>query len=136
LVNSGTVTLNHQSGIFSAPGGLTIQLGTYALNGGTIANTTITLSGGALTFSGSANNLLSGVAINGNVTLGKTRVWGGLTLNGTATLGITGSSISFEGSQSLNSGIIRGTNVGGGAFRTLNVNAGDTLTIAPGASLR
>src|SRR4029079_4278679 len=45
LLNSATATINHTAGTFTATGAMDLSAGTYALNGGTISNSKINISG-------------------------------------------------------------------------------------------
>ena len=69
-LSSANATISHTAGTFTATGAIAISAGTYQLNGGTISNTVISPSGsGNLLIGASTANLLSGVTINGDLTL-------------------------------------------------------------------
>jgi hypothetical protein len=59
-LNSANATLDHTAGTLTAP--INLDAGTYQLNGGTIANSTVTISGGSLVVQ---NGTLNGVTVNG-----------------------------------------------------------------------
>jgi hypothetical protein len=69
LINSVDATLARMSGTFTATGAINLGAGVYRLSGGTISNTTINSTGGALAVAAFNANLLSGVTINGDLTL-------------------------------------------------------------------
>ena len=88
-LNSANATINHTAGTFTATGAIAISAGTYQLNGGTISNTVINPSGSGIFLIGASTaNLLSGVTINGDLTLNTSAVTriAGATTFGTAHL--------------------------------------------------
>ena len=122
-------------GTLTNDGTITVDSTSTMATGGTIAGGTITTQDGA----GIANETLDGVTIDGDFQVvggNAAGVTGGLTLDGTATLG--GSStfgyLEFSGSQTLGG---TGTVVfsGTGPYNALGVASG-TLTIGPGITVR
>ena len=69
LLNSAEATVNHTGGTFGASGAITLSAGTFQLNGGTISSTIIDVAGGTLAITANVNNLLTGVTVNGDLTL-------------------------------------------------------------------
>ncbi|HEX2475742.1 MAG TPA: hypothetical protein VHK01_13405, partial [Lacipirellulaceae bacterium] len=104
LLNSVDATLAHMSGTFTATGAISLGAGAYRLSGGTISNTTINSTGGALAIAAFNANLLNGVTMNGDLTLnvtdGRTRIAGGTTFN-TAHLAATNVGVGFAPGQTL-----------------------------------
>jgi hypothetical protein len=104
LTLAGLGTINRSGGTISLGGNLDLQGGTWALNagtgswslvGGVVRNGTLGESGGAELIFTNAGGALSGMTVNGPLDLSRqqsanVRVYGGLTLNGTATLGDAG----------------------------------------------
>ena len=72
LLSSASATLSQTSGALTATGAITLSAGTFQLNGGTISNTTVNLTGGTLIIGANPGNLLSGVTVNGDLTLNTT----------------------------------------------------------------
>ena len=72
LLSSANATLSQTSGTFTATGAITLSAGTFQLNGGTISNTTVNVTGGTLVIAANTGNLLSGVTVNGDLTLNTT----------------------------------------------------------------
>ena len=66
LLSSANATLNQTSGTFTATGAITLSAGTFQLNGGTISNTTVNVTGGTLAIAANSANLLTGVTVNGD----------------------------------------------------------------------
>ncbi|MDQ6654726.1 MAG: PEP-CTERM sorting domain-containing protein [Verrucomicrobiota bacterium] len=110
LLSSASATLNHTAGTFTATNGISLNAGTYHLNGGTISNTTITPSGtGVLSVAANGNNLLTGVTVNGDLTLSdnfaSTRIGGGTTFT-TVHLSGANSELGFQPGQTLSGTIL------------------------------
>ncbi|MBS0660590.1 MAG: FecR domain-containing protein [Verrucomicrobia bacterium] len=142
-------TINNSGGTVNITGafnntGLTTTLpasaGTFTLNGGTITGGTLNVapsSGAAgLALTGSSNNILSGVRVVGDLTLGSAstlRLNSGSTFQGNVTLGGANASVSveqtatFAGPLTLNLGA---TSV------TFGVGGGNTLTLGSAVTAR
>ncbi|MHC5029016.1 MAG: Ig-like domain-containing protein, partial [Planctomycetota bacterium] len=115
----------------------TIQVdSTFSFNGGTLIGATVVpgKNGEMPQFSGSNANILNGVTLNGDVTLGGSqimRVQNGLTLNGTVTLAASAARMLFQGDQALGgAGEVHFANPNGTTY-IRNV-APTTLTIGAG----
>ena len=72
-IDSGDATLVHTAGIFTANGAINLNNGTYQLRGGTIANSVVNQSGGALTFAGEAYSSFDDTTVNGDLTISNAR---------------------------------------------------------------
>lgn len=73
VLNSVNATLSQTSGTLIATGAITLSTGTYQLQGGTITNTTLNETGGTLAIRANNANLLSGVTVNGDLSLNTDR---------------------------------------------------------------
>jgi hypothetical protein len=118
--------------------------GSWAINGGTVRNGSVSTSGGAQLVFGSGT--LDGVTVNGDLDIGRqdnganVSVVNGLTLNGTAYLGNPTNNwwgqLAFVGTQTLNGtgSIVFGNQ---GACNAVRVETGGSiLTIGPGVTIR
>ena len=109
LLNSATATLNQTAGTFTATGAIALSAGTFQVNGGTISNTIVNVTGGTLAFASDVNNLLSGVTVNGDLTLNTivavTKIAGGTTF-ATAHLAANATSLGFAPGQTLSGTIL------------------------------
>ena len=147
ITNNGTIsalnggTLQLQSNLAGSPAGqLVAGAGSLILQQGvTISGIVNTSGSGNLRPSGSGNNFLSGVTLNGNLDMaGATateRVVNDLVLNGTINVN-NSSLINFEGNQTLsgNGSIVFGSTA---ANNRVGVDGGNkTLTLASGVTLR
>ncbi|MDQ6622854.1 MAG: hypothetical protein M3Y86_05140, partial [Verrucomicrobiota bacterium] len=104
LLSSANATLNHTANTFTATNGISLNAGTYRLNGGTISNTVVNVSGGTLAGAANNGNLLTGVTVNGDLTLSasgaRTKIAGGTTFT-TAHLSGVNTSLGFAPGQTL-----------------------------------
>ena len=148
VTNNGTIsalnggTLQLQTNLTGTPGGqLVAGAGSVILQQGvTISGIVNTSGGGNLRASGSGNNYLSGVTLNGNLDMAGAaateRVVGSLVLNGIIDVN-NGSLLNFEGNQTLsgNGSIVFGGT--GGSNNRVGVDGGSkTLTVANGFTIR
>ncbi len=108
-LNSANATLSHTAGTLTATGAINLTAGTFQLNGGTIANTTVNVGGGTLNVADNAANLLTGVTVNGDLTLNSnsahTKLAGGTTFN-TAHLAEFQAALGFAPGQTLSGTIL------------------------------
>jgi hypothetical protein len=134
-INSSSVTLDHRAGALSVGGVVDLLSGTYSLEGGTLRNATLNLLGGTFTVHGNTDNLLDNVTVNGSFAPHFLRLANGLTLNGTLSLLGNTSQLSFDGSQTVNGGIIE---FGNPTFdpRSVMISRGSTLTLSPSTIVR
>ena len=128
-ISSANATLNHTGGTFTATGAIAILAGAYQLNGGTISNTVINPSGtGSLLFGANNGNLLSGVTVNGDLTLNtasaRTRIGGGTTFT-TAHLAANSAELGFATGQTLTGTILFEGAGTGGRFVSMNGTPGN-----------
>lgn len=137
-ISSANATLNHTAGVFTATNGIAVSAGALQMNGGTISNTTINLSGtGSLTFM-NAFSLLTGVTVNGELTLGPNtglvKIEGGTTF---ATARITGgnSEMGFAPGSIMNSTILFAGAVANERYVSMNGTPG-TFTIGASGVIR
>jgi PEP-CTERM motif len=127
LLNSANATLAHTAGTLTATGAINVSAGTYQLSGGTITDTTVNVTGGTLAITANSNNLLTGVTVNGDLTLNagnaRTKLAGSTTFNtahlieSQSLLGIVpgyslGGTISFEGPSSTSRAVVMDTTPG------------------------
>ncbi len=108
-VGSAAATLNDTGGTLTALSGITLSAGTLNLNGGTIANTTINVTGGSLVIAANQGNLLNAVTVNGDIMLSGTssvtKIDGGTTFNN-AHLAAASTDLSFAPNQTLGGSIL------------------------------
>ncbi len=151
-INSGTITADTPQTVETltcaggtVTGGAVITANvSVVLQGGTIKNSTVTVSGGTILLLTGSSGTLDGVTVNGDLDVGLTNnnanltILNGLTLNGTARLGIADGTkygyMSFVGSQTLsgNATVL----FGGHAANGLVVNlSGTTLTLGSGVTV-
>jgi hypothetical protein len=133
----GTVNIATTLDLGGSSQTLNAATGDWRLNGGTIRNGTLNLSGGSLLFDGSCSNRLANLTINGQIALsGSTTsrfIWNSVTLNGGVTqTGSAALSVGFEGSQTL-TGVWN--NSTSNSSLTLEMQTAGTLTIAQNASI-
>jgi hypothetical protein len=135
LIDAAPATVSVTGGTFTATQGLTVNGGTFLLDGGTLANTTIGGTGGQVTFkSGELDGvtLARDALVNVSPIPAQFAVRNGLTLNGGATLTLSvtggGNTVRFQGTQTLGG---NGTLVLGGGW---TVQSG-TLTIGAGVTV-
>ena len=135
LLNSATATLNQTAGTFTATGAIALSAGTFQVNGGTISNTIVNVTGGTLAFAADVNNLLSGVTVNGDLTLNTivavTKIAGGTTF-ATAHLAANATSLGFAPGQTLSGTILFEGAVAGTRHVELNGTAGSFTIGATG----
>ena len=138
LMSSANATLNHTAGTFTATNGISLNAGTYSLNGGTISNSVVNVSGGAFVVASNGNNLLSGVTVNGDLTLNttsaRTKIEGGTTFS-TAHLSGNSSGLGFAPGQTLSGTILFDGATGGPRFVEMNGTAG-AFTIGASGVIR
>ncbi len=135
-LNSSKATLNHTAGTFQVLGVADLVAGTYSLNGGTIAGGTWNAAPGTFVVTSNVNNRLDGVTFNGDLNLSaasaRLNIANGLALNGTATLGGSGATLSFEGTQAFDNTTIRFDGATTGT-KYLTVGTGGALTLGSNA---
>ena len=109
LLNSASATVNQTAGTFTATGAITLSAGIFQVNGGTISNTMVNVTGGTLVIAANPSNLLSGVTVNGDLTLNAssavTMIAGGTTF-ATAHLAASGVDLAFAPGQTLSGTIL------------------------------
>src|SRR4051794_2993614 len=137
LLSSADATLNPTAGTFTATNGISLNAGIYRLNGGTISNTVVSVSGGTLDVAGNSSNLLSGVTVNGDLsfsaTSARTRIGGGTTFT-TAHLSGVNAELGFQPGQTLSGTILfEGAN---GGTRYVNMNGAGSFTIGSTGVIR
>ncbi|MEQ1828473.1 MAG: pre-peptidase C-terminal domain-containing protein, partial [Pirellula sp.] len=158
---SGLGTINRTGGTINLGGTLDLQAGTWNLNaatgswnllGGTVKNGTIIETSGSLLVMTSNGGVFSGITVNGDLDMTRQtnttlRVYGGLVLNGTMSLGDTAGSTYgriYFGDSSNPAGSLMGTGtvVFGGHSANFIMNdsnqtvAAGTLTIGPNILVR
>lgn len=108
-LNSANATLAITAGTFTANTGVDLTAGSLLLNGGTIANTIINATPGALNIAANTSNLLSGVTVNGNLNLSAesaaVKIAGGSTFT-TARLASRKTTLGFAPGHTLNGTVI------------------------------
>jgi fibronectin-binding autotransporter adhesin len=139
LLSSANATLNQTSGTFAATGAITLSAGTFQLNGGTVSNTTVNVTSGILAIAANGANLLTGVTVNGDLTLNttsaRTKIAGGTTFN-TAHLAESQTDLGFAPGQTLGGTILfEGSSSGPRAVEMMNSTAG-TFTVGPTGVIR
>lgn len=136
-LNSANATVNHTAGTFAATGAIGLAAGTYQLNGGTLSNTTVNVTGGTLAFVSSAANLLNGVTVNGDLTLNtvnaRTKIADGTTFT-TAHLAGQNATVGFAPGQTLASTILF-EGASSARYVEMNGSAG-TLTVGSTGVIR
>jgi|GEM_PF-5315713 len=137
-ISSANATLNQTAGIFTATNAIALNAGIYQLSGGTISNTVINLSGtGSLVMGASNSNLLTGVTVNGDLTLNttsaRTKIEGGTTFT-TAHLAANVAELGFAPGSTM-SGVIQLEGGAGNRFVSMNSSAG-ALTIGAAGVIR
>ncbi len=135
LISSANATLNHTANTFTATNGISLNAGTYQLNGGTISNTVVNVSGGTFAAASNSSNLLSGVTVSGDLTLStgsaRTKLDGGTTFTN-AHLSGNSSELGFAPNQTLSGTILfEGS---GGSGRYVNTTAVGTSNFTIGAT--
>jgi hypothetical protein len=136
-LNAADATLNHTGGVFSVLASpINLSSGAYRLSGGTISGGSINFGGGTLVFT-SSGGVLSGTSIVGDVSFSeasaRARFQSGADFTGNATLSGTNSILSYEYSAALGAGRTINLESTGA---DLNVAGNNTLTVAPGATVR
>jgi hypothetical protein len=138
-VSSAGATINHTAGTLTATGAIDLSAGTYSLNGGTISNTTINVSGsGTLSAGAYSYNMLSGVTVNGDLTLdtenARTQIGPGTTFT-TARLAANAAELGFVPGSTLKGNIVFEGTASGNRYIGMTGVPG-TVTIAPGSIVR
>ena len=135
LLSSASATLSQTSGALTATGAITLSAGTFQLNGGTISNTTVNLTGGTLIIAANPGNLLSGVTVNGDLTLNTTsavtKIAGGTTFV-TAHLAASATDLGYAPGQTLATTILFEGAVAGTRHVEMNGTAGSFTIGATG----
>ncbi len=138
LLNSASATLNQTAGTFTATGAIALSAGTFQVNGGTISNTIVNVTGGTLAIASNVTNLLSGVTVNGDLTLNTTsavtKIAGGTTF-ATAHLAANVTDLGFAPGQTLSGTILFEGATAGTRHVELNGTAG-SFTIGPSGVIR
>ena len=136
LLNSASATLNQTAGTFTATGAITLSAGIFQVNGGTISNTTVNVTGGTLVIAANSSNLLSGVTVNGDLTLNTTsavtKIAAGTTF-ATAHLAANAADLGFAPGQTLSGTILFEGAAAGTRHVEMNGTAG-SFTIGATAS--
>ncbi|MEO7319819.1 MAG: hypothetical protein ABIZ56_12590 [Chthoniobacteraceae bacterium] len=141
-LTSPGATLAHVGGTLEINGALTLQAGTYSVQGGAIKGTTITESGGALVFTNNGNNRLDGATLNGDLNLNQAggavvRLQNGAGFTGNANLGTPDGSqsiLAYEQTSTLSGATINMDGIG--AANYLNIEGTHTLTVGPTGKIR
>jgi PEP-CTERM motif len=136
-LDSANATLSHTVGTLTSAL-TTLTAGTLNVNGGTISGGNINVGpAGTLSFGTSVNSLLTGVAVNGDLTLAvssaRVRIGGGTTF-GTAHLAANSSEIGFLAGATMNGAIV--IEGAGGLDRLVGMSTAGTLTIGATGSIR
>jgi hypothetical protein len=160
-LGGGTLSINSNvtnNGTIQAAGGATVNLNTPVVNtnaqitvngagsqiiqnGAAITGGTITNTAGKFTVTGSTNDALVGLTVNGNLDLtspGVERIFAGLTLNGTATID-KGGILAFQDTQTLtgNATILFGALPGSGGNRlSVDNGSGGVQTLTLGSKVQ
>jgi uncharacterized delta-60 repeat protein len=135
-ISSANATLNHTAGIFTATNGIAVSAGTYQLNGGTISNTTINLSGtGNLNIANGGSGLLTGVTVNGAINVnsngGRVKIANGTSFTTARVIGFS-AGLGYAPGQTMSGTVLF---EGGGSLLEMDGTSG-TLTIGAVGEIR
>jgi len=141
LLNSTNATLHHAGGTLQVNGALTLQAGTYSLEGGAIKGATITRTGGSLLFTNNGNNRLDGATLDGDLNLNQAggaqvRLQNGAGFTGNANLGTPDgnvSRLSYEQTSTLSKTVHMDGTFGGAV---VSVEGGSTPTVGTSGKIR
>ena len=138
-INSANATLNQTAGIFTAHGAVTLSAGEYQLSGGTISNSVVNVSGtGSLSIAATSSNLLTGVTVNGDLSLSaggaRTKIAGGTTFT-TAHMAGVNSEMGFAPGSTLSGTVLFEGGSGGNRFVDMNGTDG-TFTVGASGVIR